>query len=79
MLELDTYCNISIENLEDLITIAFVIIDDLYQSVAPDAVIHRLHKEKAIMSDGEIITISIIGELLGVDSEKAWLSLYLRT
>lgn len=28
------------------------------------------------MSDSEIITISIVGELLTIDSEKAWLSFY---
>jgi len=74
MLEFDTYCNISIEKLKDIITIIFVTIDDLYKKVAPDKVKYRLHKEKAIMSDSEIITIGVIGELLGIDSEKAWLS-----
>ena len=35
---------------------------------------NRLHKEKAKLSDSEIITISIMGEMLSNDSEKAWLS-----
>ena len=74
MLESDTYCNISVDNLKDLITVAYVIIDDLYQEVTPKAISKRLHKENAILSDSEIITISIVGELMTIDSEKAWLS-----
>ena len=74
MLEFDTYCNISIENLKDLITIIYVIIDDLYKTTTPAEVQNRRHKDKAILSDSEIVTISLVGELMTIDSEKAWLS-----
>jgi len=74
MLELSTYGSIPIENMKDLTTTVYVIVDDLYQSFAPEDVKKRLHKKKAILSDSEIITISILGELMSNDSEKAWLS-----
>lgn len=74
MLELNTYGSIQTEDIKDLTTTIFVIIDDLYQMVVPKEVKERLHKEKACLSDSEIITISIIGEMMSNDSEKAWLS-----
>jgi len=60
--------------MKDLTTTIFVLIDDLYKSVVPEDVKSRLHKEKAKLSDSEIITISILGELTSNDSENAWLS-----
>jgi len=74
MSEFNAYNNINIEDLKDFITIVFVIIDDLYQIAVPKAISQRLHAEKAILSDSEIITICIVGELLAIDSESAWLS-----
>jgi len=74
MLELSTYGSIPVENMKDLTTAVYVIIDDLYQAVTPPEIKGRLHKEKAVLSDSEIITISIMGELMSNDSEKAWLS-----
>ena len=74
MLELNAYGSIPIEDIKELTTTVFVIIDDLYEMAIPTEVKHRLHKEKAILSDSEIITISIIGEMMSNDSEKAWLS-----
>jgi hypothetical protein len=74
MLELQNHFTIEIENVKDLATTIFVIVDDIYKEVAPPAVKHRKQKETAIMSDSEIITISILGELLGHDSENAWVS-----
>ena len=62
------------QNFEDFILVVFVLIDDLYQTYAPVSVIQRRNVEQAKLSDSEIITISICGELFGIDSEKAWFS-----
>ena len=66
--------NYTIENqtFEDFILVIFVLIDDFYQTDAPDSVKFRPNIEKALLSDSEIITIAICGELIGIDSEKAW-------
>lgn len=73
MLELDRNYSIKeIENLKDFITIAYVIIDDIYKKVTPTYIVNRCNINDSIMSDSEIITISIVGELLTIDSEKAW-------
>ena len=58
-------------NFEDFILIVFVIIDDLYKKYAPAAISHRIRISSAKLSDPEIITISICGELFGFDSENA--------
>ncbi|MBE6082701.1 IS982 family transposase [Acidilutibacter cellobiosedens] len=62
-----------IENFKDLVIIAYVIIDDIYQEITPTHIKNRRNANDSILSDSEIITISIIGELLTIDSEKAWL------
>lgn len=73
MLELDRKYSIKeIENLKDFVTVAYVIIDDIYQKVTPTHIANRCNINDSIMSDSEIITISIVGELLTIDSEKAW-------
>lgn len=59
---------------EDFILTAYVIIDDLYRRFAPPEVSGRRHALDARLSDPEIITIGICGELAGVDSENAWYS-----
>jgi hypothetical protein len=74
MLELRAYGSIPVENMKDLATTIFVLIDDLCKEAIPKEVQNRLHKEKAKLSDSEIITISILGEITSNDSEKAWLS-----
>jgi hypothetical protein len=73
MLDLNKYYIKEIEDLKDLVTIVYVIIDDIYQEVAPTNIKNRRNINDSILSDSEIITISIIGELLTIDSEKAWL------
>ncbi|OCL26218.1 transposase [Orenia metallireducens] len=72
MLESNNYYTIEIENLRDFITIIYVIIDDIYQEVTPTHIKERRNIDKAILSDSEIITISIVGESLTIDSEKSW-------
>lgn len=71
MLELNNYYN-QINDLNDFITVTFVIIDDIYKKVTPAYIKKRRNIDKSIMSDSEIITLSIVGELLTIDSEKAW-------
>ena len=61
-----------IENLKDFILVAFVLIRDLYEKYTPTETRHRNGVKRMIMSDTEIITISIVGELMSVDSERAW-------
>ena len=73
MLE-QSYGTITVENLKDVATVIYVIVDDIYRVQIPQTIQTRLNKEKALLSDSEIITISILGELMGNDSEKAWLS-----
>lgn len=63
-----------IATFEDFILTVYVVIDDLYHQFAPPEVIFRRHVLDAKLSDPEIITISICGELAGIDSENAWFS-----
>ena len=67
----DNY-NMQIENMEDLILISYVMIDELYKQYAPQEVTKRKNVSKVKLSDSEIITISICGELAGIDSENGW-------
>lgn len=59
---------------EDFILTVYVIIDELYHYFSPPEVINRRHALDAKLSDSEIITICVCGELAGVDSENAWFS-----
>lgn len=63
-----------IATFEDFIVTVYVLIDDLYTQDAPDSVCKRRNILDAKLSDSEIITIAICGELVGIDSENAWLS-----
>lgn len=62
-----------ITDLKDFITVIYVLIDDIYQEVIPAHINERRNIKNAILSDSKIITISIVGELLTIDSEKAWI------
>ena len=61
-----------IATFEDFILLAYTIIDDLYQQFVPACVSQRRNVDTAKMSDAGIITLSICGELIGIDSENAW-------
>ena len=74
MLKFQNNHTTAIANFEDFILTVYVIIDDLYQAYVPDSVSKRRHILDAKLSDSEIITISICGELVGIDSENAWFS-----
>ena len=73
-MELLKKCNIPLEDLKDLVTVLYVLIDDLYAQYVPLSIQCRRHKAKAILSDSEIITIAVLGEILSVDSENAWIA-----
>ena len=72
MLKFQDNYSIQIENMEDLILISYVMIDELYKQYAPQEVTKRKNVSKVKLSDSEIITISICGELAGIDSENSW-------
>ena len=74
MLKFQTEYNTYIKTFEDFILTTFVIIDDLYKKFAPYQVAHKRNLSIAKLSDSEIMTISICGELIGIDSENAWYS-----
>lgn len=57
-----------------LFLLVYTIIDDLYHQFVPTSVSQRRNVDTAKMSDSEIITLSICGELAGIDSENAWYS-----
>lgn len=61
-----------IEDLKDFIIVIFVIVDDIYQDVTPAYIKNRRNSNCSKMSDSEIITISLVGELMSIDSENAW-------
>lgn len=69
----DDYTTI-ITTFEDFILLVYTIIDDLYHQFVPSSVSQRRNVDTAKMSDSEIITLSICGELTGIDSENAWYS-----
>lgn len=70
MLEFKKDYTIEINNLKDFITVTFVIIDDFYHKVTPAHIKNRRNINKAIMSDSEIITLSLVGKLIDIDSER---------
>ena len=78
MLELNNYYIQEQKNLTDLFTNIFVIIDDIYNEIIPMSISNRRNINDSKLSDSEIITISIVGELLTIDSEKALFSLLKR-
>lgn len=74
MLEFTKQYNIKeIGDLKDFITVTYILIDDIYQRITPTHIKKRRNINDSILSDSEIITIGIVGELLTIDSEKAWL------
>lgn len=64
MLKFQNNNTIVIETFEDFILTAYIVIDELYHQLAPPEVTNRRHLLDAKLSDPEIITISICGELL---------------
>ena len=56
------------------ILFVYTVIDDLYQQFALACVSQRRNADSARLSDSEIITLSICGELIGMGSENVWYS-----
>ena len=75
---LNNYYIQKVENLTDLFTIIFTIVDDIYNDIIPISIRNRRNIKDSKLCDSEIITISIVGELLTIDSEKAFFSLLSR-
>ena len=69
MLKLQDDYTTLIATFEDFILLVYTIIDDLYQQFVPASVSQRKNVDTAKMSDSEIITLSICGELVGMDAE----------
>jgi len=63
-----------IGTLEDLFTACFVVIDDLYRQFAPKEVVQRPGPPPSL-SDAEVITVALVGELFGMEVEGRWYSL----
>jgi Transposase DDE domain len=66
--------SIKILSLPDLFTVCYVIVSDLYNLFVPEIVKNR-PGSKPRLSDAEIITIVIVGELFGMDVEIRWYTL----
>lgn len=74
MLKFQDNYTTTIATFEDFILLVYTIVDDLYHQFVPTSVSQRRNVDTAKMSDSEIITLSICGELAGIDSENAWYS-----
>lgn len=72
MLELKYYSVHEIENLKDFFLVSYVIIDDIYHKIIPDSIRFRRNYTESKLSDSEIITLAIVGEIHSISSEKAW-------
>ena len=72
MLELRYYSVQEIANLKDFFLVSYVIIDDIYHRIIPNYIRFRRNYAEAKLSDSEIITLAIVGEIHGIPSEKAW-------
>ena len=72
MLEFTYYNTEKINDLKDLFTIIFVLVDDVYNEIIPSNIKNRRNISESKLSDSEIISISIVGEAITIDSEKAW-------
>lgn len=74
MLELNDYSIHENLSLSDFFLVTYVIVDDLYNQVTPEDIRFRRNYSQAKLSDSEVITLALIGELQGRTSEKAWIS-----
>lgn len=72
MLEFTYYNTEKIDNLKDFFTVVFVLIDDVYNEIIPYSIRNRRNISDSKLSDSEVISISIVGEAITVNSEKAW-------
>lgn len=71
LLEQFAQAGISNSDIEDLLSDAFIIIDDFYKQFVPKEVQNRPGPDSQL-TDSEVMAIAWTGELLSVDSENAW-------
>lgn len=79
MLEFTYYNTKKINNLKDFFAVSFVLIDDVYNVIIPSSIQNRRNIFKSKLSDSEIIVISLVGEALTIEYEKAWFYFIKRT
>lgn len=78
MLDFNNYYIQEVENLNDLFTIIYIIVDDIYNDIIPTNIRNRINIKNSKLSDSEIITISIVGKFLTIDLGKEFFGLQLR-
>lgn len=59
-------------SLEDLFLLVFVTVDDLYRALVPETIRHRSQHHRIAFSDSEVLTLSLMQEALGLDSEASF-------
>lgn len=59
--------------LDDVFLVAFCLIDDLYDDLAPPELRQRPRHERIEMTDSEVLTLSVMQEALSMDSEASFL------
>lgn len=62
-----------IADFEDFCTWVFVIVDDIWQQIAP---LYKRPGPAPLCSDSELITMALIGEARGLDSERGMLAFW---
>jgi hypothetical protein len=60
----------SLTSLEEALTVLFCLIDDAYQLLNPDCHSHEPLKKR---SDSEVLTLALLQQLRGVESERSFL------
>ena len=67
-------CSTKPEKIQEIIKEIRKIIAEIYEKVTPKEITERTNVKKMKLSDVDIITISIVGEMTGADSERGWYS-----
>jgi hypothetical protein len=75
MLELNNYYIQNNENLRNLFTIIYTILDDVYLKIISKYIQNIRNIGGSNLSDSEIITIATLCEVFGATSEKSWFNL----
>lgn len=71
MLKFHSNSTTFISDFEEFFIFIYVLVDDLYQRYVPDSVSRRRNIDHSKTTDSEIITISLCGEIAGIDSQNA--------
>ena len=63
-------------NIEDLFINVFVLVDDFFQNYFQSSnVFRRGNNHNPKFTDSEVITVQLVGELLSIDSQRAWINM----